>query len=290
MSIPQDIKQKLIEYQGNEITEYYIYKRLARRTKSAHNAKVLDTIANEELGHYELFKKYSGEEVKPNKFKVWFYGFLASIFGLTFTIKLMEQGEESAQERYEKIKDYVPEAEQVIKDEFEHERSLIDLIDEEMLKYVGSVVLGLNDALVELTGALAGFTLALQNTRLIAILGGITGFAAALSMAASEYLSTKAEGDEKHPVKASVYTGIAYIFTVFMLILPYLFIENYYLALGAALLIAIVIIAIFNYFIAVAKDMNFRKQFTEMVLISLSVSAVSFLIGLAVRHFFGIDV
>ncbi len=132
--------------------------------------------------------------------------------------------------------------------------------------------------------------MALQNTRLIAVLGGITGFAAALSMAASEYLSTKAEGDEKHPVKASVYTGIAYIFTVFMLILPYLFIENYYLALGTALLIAIIIIAIFNYFIAVAKDMNFRKQFSEMVLISLSVSAMSFLIGLVVRHFFGIDV
>ena len=290
MSVPENIKHLLLEYQRNEITEYYIYKRLARRSKSAHNSKVLDTIANEELGHYNLFKRYSGEDVKPSRFKVWFYSFIAMIFGLTFTIKLMEQGEESAQERYEKIKDYIPEAEQVIKDEFEHERSLINLIDEEMLKYMGSVVLGLNDALVELTGALAGFTLALQNTRLIAILAGITGFAAALSMAASEYLSTKAENEGKHPVKASIYTGIAYLFTVFMLILPYLFIKNYYLSLAVALFIAILIIAVFNYFIAVAKDMNFRKQFTEMVVISLSVSAVSFFIGLAVRHFFGIDV
>jgi VIT1/CCC1 family predicted Fe2+/Mn2+ transporter len=96
------------------------------------------------------------------------------------------------------------------------------LLDEELLRYAGSIVLGLNDALVELTGALAGFTLALQNTRLIALTGLITGVAAALSMAASEYLSTRSEGGGRSPLRASLYTGTAYIITVFLLILPYL--------------------------------------------------------------------
>ena len=50
---------------------------------------------------------------------------------------------------------------------------------------MGSVVLGLNDELVEFTGALAGFTLALSDHRLIALTGSITGIAAALSMASS---------------------------------------------------------------------------------------------------------
>ncbi len=288
--IPEEIRQKLIEYQRNEITEYYIYKRLARKTKSEKNAHVLEVIANEERGHYLLFKKYSGEEVKPNGFLVWFYSFMATIFGLTFAIKLMEQGEESAQERYEIIKPYIPEAENIIKDEFNHERELIALIDEEILKYMGSVVLGLNDALVELTGALAGFTLALQNTKLIAIIGGITGFAASLSMAASEYLSTKAEGGGKSAGKSALYTGIAYIITVILLILPYVFTSNFYIALGIALLIAVVIIAVFNYFMSVTNDLVFRKQFLEMVIISFSVSAVSFGVGLLVRIIFGIDV
>ncbi len=288
--LPQHIIEKLLEYQKNEITEHYVYKRLARKTKSSKNSKVLDTIAVEELAHYKLFEKYTKKQVKPNKFKIWWYGLLASIFGLTFAVKLMERGEEDSQTFYNQIKGYVPEAEKVIKDEYEHERQLIDLMDEEMLNYMGSVVLGLNDALVELTGALAGFTLALQNTRLIAILGAITGFAAALSMAASEYLSTKAEGEGREPFKASFYTGIAYLFTVFVLILPYIFLSNYYIALGLALIAAIIIIAIFNYFLAVVKDLKFGKQFLEMVIISLSVSALSFLIGLAVRKIFGIDV
>ena len=36
-----------------------------------------------------------------------------------------------------------------------------------------------------------GFTLALSDSKLIALTGSITGIAAALSMASSEYLSTK---------------------------------------------------------------------------------------------------
>jgi len=116
---------------------------------------------------------------------------------------------------------------------------LIALINEERLEYMGSVVLGLNDALVEFTGALAGFTLALSDSKLIALTGSITGIAAALSMASSEYLSTKSEnGNEngKHPVKASIYTGIAYIFTVVALVAPFIFISNVLMALGLMLI------------------------------------------------------
>jgi len=63
------------------------------------------------------------------------------------------------------------------------EISYKDLIEEKRLEYTGSIVLGLNDALVEMTGALAGLTLALQNTRLIALSGLVTGIAAASDIA-----------------------------------------------------------------------------------------------------------
>jgi VIT1/CCC1 family predicted Fe2+/Mn2+ transporter len=155
---------------------------------------------------------------------------------------------------------------------------------------MGSVVLGLNDALVELTGALAGLTFALQNPSLIALTGSITGIAAAFSMAASEYLSTKSEGTEKHAVKASVYTGIAYIFTVIILILPYLLFSNIYLSLGLTLSAAVLIIAGFNYYYAVVKDEKFIRRFSEMAILSMSVALLSFGVGFILRQFFGIDV
>jgi len=201
----------------------------------------------------------------------------------------MERGEGSAQESYSTIVDSIDEAGTILREENEHESALIALLDEEMLRYTGSMVLGLNDALVELTGALAGFTLALQDTRLIALTGSITSVAAALSMAASEYLSTKAEDSQKSAAKASIYTGVAYIITVLVLIMPYMFFTNYYICLGVTLCDAVLIIAFFNYYISVAKDVPFMGRFVEMAALSLSVAAVSFFIGYLLRTVLGVD-
>ena len=183
----------------------------------------------------------------------------------------------------------MPSAKNIVKDEDEHEKQLIDLIDEERLRYVGSMVLGLNDALVELTGVLAGLTLALQNTRLIAVTGLITGIAASLSMAASEYLSTKAEEGTQNPLKASIYTGVAYVLTVFFLIFPYLLFTNLYVCLGFTILNAIVVIFIFTFYISVAKDIPFRQRFLEMASISLGIAALTFGIGFLIRTFSNIE-
>ena len=204
----------------------------------------------------------------------------------------MERGEQGAQNVYTQLAEHIPEAATVAQEEDRHEQTLIAMLNEEFLQYMGSIVLGLNDALVELTGALAGLTLALQNTRLIALTGSITGIAAALSMGASEYLSTKTEEADtvKHPVKASIYTGIAYVITVLVLILPYLLLSNYYLCLASTLGLAVLIIAFFNYYISVAKDMPFKSRFLEMTGLSLGVALVSFLIGLALRTFLGVEV
>lgn len=290
MELSNEVRQQLLTFQQNEITEYHIYKRLAKSIKEPENAKIIDQIAKEELGHYEDWKEYTNEDVKPKKWTIWFYYFISRIFGFTFGIKLMERGEKSAQVNYDQIREFVPEIDKWIEDEHNHEDALIDMLDEERLQYAGSVVLGLNDALVELTGALAGLTLALQNVELIALSGLITGIAASLSMAASEYLSTRSEKTDKHPVRAAIYTGIAYIFTVSILILPYLLFDNYFLDLALALTSGVIIIAVFNYYISVAQDESFKDRFIEMAGLSLSVAAFSFGIGYLIRIFLGIKI
>lgn len=182
----------------------------------------------------------------------------------------MENGERQAEEIYEKLKKVYPEMEEILREEEEHERELIDMLKEAKLGYMGSVVLGLNDALVELTGALAGFTFAIQQSRTIALIGIITGISASFSMAASEFLSQRQEnGDTKNALISSVYTGVAYIGTVVCLVAPYFFIENPFVALSLTLFIALVIIGLFNFYISVAKDYNFKKRFFEMACISL---------------------
>ena len=263
MALNHELRAKLLGYQRDEITEHHIYTRLAKTVKPPENRRILEQIAADELRHYGEWKAYTQQDVEPNRFQICKYYWISRILGFTFGIKLMERGEQGAQENYGQLQEAIPEARAIAQDENDHEDALIEMLDEERLRYTGSIVLGLNDALVELTGALAGLTLALQNTRLIALTGSITGIAAALSMAASEYLSTQSEDTTKNPVKASLYTGTAYILTVLVLILPYLVIENYTLSLACTLAAAIGIIALFNYYIAVAQDEPFRKRFLE---------------------------
>ncbi|MFC2104874.1 VIT1/CCC1 transporter family protein [Bacteroidota bacterium] len=286
---PEQIKQ-IKQFQKNEITEYYIYSRLSRKIKNQKNAETLQKIGDDEMRHYMFWKNYSEADIKPNRWKVFRFYWIARIFGITFGIKLMEKGEEGAQEAYNKVCEFIPEAKQIVEDEDAHEKQLIDMLEEKKLEYVGSIVLGLNDALVELTGTLAGLTFALQNTRLIAIAGLITGIAASFSMAASEYLSTKSEGNGENALSSSIYTGIAYIFTVIILILPYLLFSNYFVCLGMTMTFGVLVILFFNYYISVAKDLNFKKRFWEMFLISMGVAAFTFGIGYLIRIFLGVDI
>ncbi|TAL31617.1 MAG: rubrerythrin family protein [Spirochaetes bacterium] len=276
--------------QRDEITGYEIYSRLAARVADAKNAKLLADIATSEKEHYAILKKYSGVDVKPARFKVFMYLLFARVLGLTFTLKLQERAENGAGDSYAGLAGFVPEIATILADEDRHEHELIDLIKESRLEYMGSIVLGLNDALVELTGALAGYTFALQDGRLIAVIGLITGIAASLSMASSEFLSKRQEGSIREAMKASLFTGGAYVFTVIALITPFLTMDNPYHALAVAITVALVIIFLFNYYISVAKDLHFGKRFAEMASISLGVAALSFGIGWLVRSVWGIEV
>lgn len=290
LSLSSSVQHKLLVFQKDEITAHYIYAKLSKQIKDTENRKILRSIAGDELKHAELLKNYTGANIKPNRVKIFFFYWIARLFGLTFGLKLLERNEEQDQIDYRGIEKDIPEIKDIIVDEESHEQELLSMINETGLTYVGSIVLGLNDALVELTGTLAGLTFAFQNTKLIALSGLITGIAASLSMAVSDYLSKRAEGGEKNAVKSSVYTGIAYIITVALLVLPYLFSQNYFLCLGIVLSIAILIILVFNFYISVAKDYSFKKRFVEMAALSLGVAIISFGIGYLLRVFVGVDV
>lgn len=274
--------------QRNELTEYHVYTRLAGVCKDPANADVLRRIGEAERRHSEFWKTKTGADVKADGFRVFRQVLLARILGLTFVLKRMEKNEGTASKAYARLYDVFPETKRLSEEEAEHEKQLLGMLDEQMLQYVGSIVLGLNDALVELTGALAGFTLALGDTKIISLAGLVTGISAAFSMAASDYLSSKAEGDAKAATSA-VYTGVAYLITVVLMILPFLLLASKFVALGITLCTVVAIIFLFNYYLSVAKDLDFKRRFLEMTLISLGVAAFSFGLGFVLKAALGID-
>ena len=276
--------------QQSELTESVIYEKIAAFAKGEENKKMLLHLSQEEKAHYEIWKKYTGIEMKPEKAKVLKYTLIARVLGFTFAVKLMEKGEENAQAEYDALAQEVEESVTIRQQEEEHEQALLAMLDEESLQYVGSMVLGLNDALVELTGSLAGFAFALQNTRLIALSGLIVGISATFSMASSEFLAARSEG-RTDALKSCSYTGIAYLLTVVALIAPYLIFPTaqFIPALLCMLVVVILIIAGFTYYTSVAQDQPFKSRFLEMAVISISVAVLSFVVGILAKKFLGVD-
>lgn len=280
----------ILKMQQNELTESVIYEKIAAFAKGEENRQTLLRLAREEKAHYLIWKQYSGVEMKPETWKVLKYTFIARTLGFTFAVKLMERGEEKAQDVYEILTREVAESTAIRQQEEEHEHALLEMLDEERLQYVGSMVLGLNDALVELTGSLAGFAFALQNNRMIALSGLIVGISATFSMASSEFLAARSEG-RSDALKSCSYTGIAYLLTVIALIAPYLIFPagQYVPALVCMLAVVILIIAGFTYYTSVAQDQPFKSRFFEMAGISITVAVVSFVVGILAKQFLGVD-
>ncbi|MDR2196608.1 MAG: VIT1/CCC1 family protein [Coriobacteriales bacterium] len=288
--IDEGVRTALIAFQRAEASDAVVYRRMARHERHDPHRAIFNRIAEDELAHYDVLKRYTGVDVPPSRLKVCWYTLLLYLLGYTFVLRLMEKSEDRTAAAYGARAAAISETEMIIAHEQEHESALAGILDEERLHYVGSVVLGLSDALVELTGAIAGLTFALANARIVALAGIITGIAATLSMAASNYLAKRAEGDS-HALRASLYTGMAYLVTVAILVTPYLLVppEHYQLAFVIMLGSVVVVIAAFNYYLSVAEREPFFSRFGHMTAISLSVAAISFVIGLAARALLGVD-
>ncbi|WP_418992412.1 VIT1/CCC1 transporter family protein [Alistipes sp.] len=282
--------KNLLALQRDEITLCETYRRLARSEKDAGRQAVFVRLLQDEIRHCDALRSHTGCEVAPDVKRVVRYVWTGRMLGPAFVARQMERrekGTELGYARYCKGAEFV----QIGLDERRHGEELTRLAAGVRLSYMSSVVLGLNDALVEFTGALAGFTLALNDPRLVALTGGITGIAAALSMSASEYLSTKTDRKgEKHPLRAAGCTGAAYILTVGILIAPYLIFSDALVALGVMLAAALLVIALFNYYYAVVRRESFRRRFLEMAILSFGIAGISFLIGYLLKLIVGVDV
>lgn len=290
-SLSTQAQATVLRAQRDEETGSLVYAVMAKHEKNAENSAVLLRMSTDEKVHAAYWQSISGQQMKPDRWKVFRLRLLTQILGYTFVLKRIAQDETLAVAGYEQLKQSVPDIERIQNDEKRHEQELIDMLNEERLQYVGAMVLGLNDALVELTGTIAGLSFALQNTRLVALSGIITGISATLSMAASNYLAERADGNP-NALKSSIYTGVAYIITVTLLVLPYLLLPNNLWMVALIVMIAVVLLIIlaFNYYISVAKTVPFRRRFIEMVSISMGVAVIAFLIGLLAKSLLGVSV
>ncbi|MGA9079812.1 MAG: VIT1/CCC1 transporter family protein [Halobacteriota archaeon] len=279
---PADKKthKRIHRAQRMEITEHFLYGKLAKSAKEPINREVLDQIAKLELTHYEQWREATGLEMQPSKTELNAYYWIAKVFGIIFMMKLRDF---KIWRTYSSLEWFAPEATHQAEQGMARAKALRSAMDEERLHYMGALVMGLNDAIVEITGAIAGFTIVLQNTTLIALAGLITGVAGSLSMAASEYLEKQTESDKRSPAKAAGYTGGAYLVVAAILVAPYLWFASFIAALVCMLIFAFVIILFFSFYSTFLFDQKFRSRFPQMLAMSFGVAFVAFAIGSLLR-------
>jgi VIT1/CCC1 family predicted Fe2+/Mn2+ transporter len=290
------LKEELDIFIKKEYIAFLVYSELSKRIKGK-NKEIIKKIADSELKHYKTLKEiynnlFGNYDLKLNfKEKIELLTFkFVFLLGPLFTLKFFERNEKKIINDYEKLieeinklnknSNLVSNLKELIKEEKEHEKILIDLVKDKKSEHLSSIVLGINDALVELTGALTGLVGLFNDNLKIGLSGLITGIAASLSMAASSYLSKKAEtNNNKEALIAALYTGLAYIITVLILVFPYFLINNKYFAMILMIINVLLVILFYTFYYSIVKEANFKKEFITMTLMSFSVSLLTFILG-----------
>ncbi|PKL92059.1 MAG: rubrerythrin family protein [Candidatus Goldiibacteriota bacterium HGW-Goldbacteria-1] len=278
--------QRILLYQKNEITESIVYGLMAGRAKGK-NREVLTKISKDEMTHYNYFKKITGTDTKPDRLRIFIYTVTAALFGMTFSVKMMENGEVKAEHNYENAEDSLPGIRKIINDEVKHEEALVKQLEEDAVEHMGSMILAVNNSIQEITGIVVGLTFALANSIMVGKTALVSGVAATLAMAASEYLSQKTDIGDKKALKAAIYAGTVYIFVTAAIVTPFFLVANHLAALSYSLCAVAVILTAFTFYMSVVKNTDYKKAFLEVSGITAVVIGMSLAVGMLIKHIFG---
>lgn len=275
-----------------------IFRYLAQHESVPEFKHILQTLASHEDEHLAFWLTRSDRKTFfISRFTLWKYLFLRKLLGLTFAARYLERFQIDSSATYADIFAHTQDEslrkqmQTFVAAERADEQALIGQIKEERVAFIANIVLGLNDGLIELTGALVGFSFALQRPSLVALTGAITGISASLSMASSAYLQARHDPDRMHEAKKSgIYTGIAYLIVVILLVAPFVLLGNVQHALITMFCIVIAIILCVSFYTAVLFGRRFHSQAGEMLVFSVGVALIAFLIGTFFRELTGIEV
>lgn len=190
----------------SERLSYEIYSKLEVIEHNTKLKKKLKELRNLDVNHIKIWEsvyKDMGLPItkKSHRLEILSFLLLRRVFGAGLTLSVINSMEnrkvsdlskvfeDMSEKEKDKIVDYLVE-------ELYQERLLKkESWEKGVLSHIRDVVFGMNDGLVEVLAAIAGFTGAIHNNLIIAVAGIIVGLSGTLSMAVGAYLSSKSEKD-----------------------------------------------------------------------------------------------
>ena len=285
----------------DEYGDYAIYKHLADSHKNKERprrkklAEVFERLSETEYKHYEFWRKYSpNTETKVSKLKLYGIIILEAILGATFAIKFLERHEKSSLKQYRTIEQYIPkddkqQFDQMVKEEQEQEVNLAAQVQGSFIKYMSFIVLGLADAIVEVSGIHAGSLGVYSSTELTGLAGIIAGAAASMAMASAAYAQAK-QGFQGSARVSAIATGASYFVNAVFLATPYFLTKNAIEAMSISLVIATLVLVVISYYNSIISGAHFVRDFLELAGIMYGATVVLYLFGELMRAYLGIRV
>ncbi len=281
----------------DEYKDYLVYSELAKSNKGKNNefSKIFSNLAITEKAHYDFWKKFSAKkEPRTSKWGARLIIFVSLLFGTTFAIKFLEKHEAGSIKKYKAVAHLIPEEDKaffanMIIEEEKHEHDFRNDIQSSYVKYISFVILGLADAIVEISGIHAGSLGIYDSTRLTGLAGIVAGAAASIAMASAAYAQAK-QGFSGSASVSAAFTGVSYFASAVALATPYFLTENMIGAVSASITFAIIILAVTNYYNSVITEKSFIRDFAEMVGITFGATIALYILGQIIRSYFGITV
>ncbi len=291
-----DLPRIAKERMSHEFTDSKLYERLSKTVSpSSPFADVLMHLSGTENEHYQFWKRYAPDaEPKLDRIKLYWVLFLRRVLGLTFASRFLDRHESSVVKEYRGLAALIPQAdkpafEKMVADEEEHEKEFAQKIESEAIRYISFIVLGLADALVEITGIHAGSLGIYNKTEYAGLAGVVAGGAASLAMASAAFAQAK-QGFQGSARLSAFYTGISYFVTAIILATPYFLTPVMVYALSTSLTLAVIILALISYYSTVISGKPFARDFLEILLIMFGVTAALYFFGYVIRVGFGITI
>ena len=288
-SYPPALTEAARTRMSHEFTDYTLYDRLARTVDGGSPfSDSLKHLSQTEYRHYEFWRKYApDEEPKLSKRKLYWVLFLRRVLGLTFATRFLDRHETNVVKEYLSFAQMIPEEDRaafdaMVDDERDHEKALAQKVESSAIQYISFVVLGLADALVEITGIHAGSLGIYQRTEIAGLAGVIAGAAASLAMASAAFAQAK-QGFKGSARLSATYTGVSYFVTAILLAAPYFFTDSMLVALSGSMAMAVVILALTTYYSTVISTKPFLRDFVEILAILFAVAIALYAFGYLVH-------
>ena len=300
----------------DELLDHETYLRLARVEKNVEIKELLQRLADKEKEHIDIWRTLLGDAGEAIgvpaflNFRVFMLEAMRKVLGIAFVTRLLERDEANGLERYkeglsgnalqEKDKRYLR---RIIKDEQGHELAFASKVEkyEGELGYTQSIILGLNDGLVEILAIVAGLATVATTSFIVVIIGLIAGISGTLSMAGGVYLSSKSQGlvqedggskrkKKIFPSREGYYTGIYYFLGALIAVVPFILGLQGYVGIITSIILVSIALIVASTIIAVISGTSIRRRSLEMLAISLGAAFATILFGTFVKAYFGVTI